>query len=191
MHGCRHLVSCARLAGQCRCFESARGMHGWRHLVSWVVEARRPLKPCRCLEVLEAYIIGGILFHGWSSFAGFSSHVGASRCSRHSWLEAYCLMGGRRSHAFQSMVVSRGFRGMHGCRHLVSWVGGRGSQASQGMFVSRGFRGMHGWGHLASWMAEARRPFKPLLGLSVLEACMVGEASCLMGGQGSQASQAM
>ena len=84
----------------------ARGMHGCRHLVSQVVEPRRPLKPFKCLEVLEACIVGGILSHGWSKVAGLSSHGCASRCSRHAWLEASCLMGGRGSQASQFMFLS-------------------------------------------------------------------------------------
>ena len=33
------------------------GMLGGRHIVSWVVEARRPPCPCLCLEVLEACMV--------------------------------------------------------------------------------------------------------------------------------------
>ena len=110
-------------------------MHGWRHIASWVAEARRFLKACSCLEVLEASMKAGLLSHGWPSLAGLSRHVLAPRCSRHAWLQPSF---------FQSMFVSRGARGMHACRHLVS----------QGV--------------------EPRRPLKPFKCLEVLEACIVG-----------------
>ena len=52
----------------------ARGMHGWRHSVSWVVEA--------CM-------VGGIGSHEWSRFVGLSVHGCASRWSMYALLEAH------------------------------------------------------------------------------------------------------
>ena len=66
----------------------ARGMHGWRHDVSWVVEVRKPLDPDFCADLLEACMVGGMLLHGWSRSAGFSTRIVVQRRPRHSWLEA-------------------------------------------------------------------------------------------------------
>ena len=140
-------------------------MHGWRHLASWVAEARRLLKACSCLEVLEASMKAGLLSHGWSSLAGLSRHVLAPRCSRHAWLQPSfssqclclevleaCMIGGIMSHGCSRVgglsnrdCASRWSR--HVCLEASCLMGGRGSQASQSMFLFR---------------------------LEVLEACMVG-----------------
>ena len=162
MHGSGHLASWVVEAP--RPFKACLGLLVLEacmvlgHLVSWLVEARRPFKACSCLDVLEACMVGGILPHGWSRLADLSSHDWVSLCSRHAWLEAYCLMGGRRplkpcsclevleacmvggilSHGWSRLAglsvnvgVSRFSR--HTWLEAYCFMGGRVSQASQAM----------------------------------------------------------
>ena len=63
-------------------------MHGWRHVASWVVEARMPFSPWLCLEVREACMDADILSH----VKGLPVNVDAL-----SRLEA-CMVGGTLSH---------------------------------------------------------------------------------------------
>ena len=78
-------------------------MHVWRHSVSYVVEARRPLNPC----VVQ-------------------------RRSRHAWLEAHGRIGGRGLQAPQPIFCADVLEAcLVGCRCCL--ICGRGLQASQSL----------------------------------------------------------
>ena len=98
----------------------ARGMHGWRHVAPWDVQARSSLDPDFCAEVLEACMVGGMMSHGWSRSASLSTQISVQTFSRHAWLEACCFMGGRGPQASRPGSLCRGARGIHGWRHDVS-----------------------------------------------------------------------
>ena len=78
MHGWRHDVSWlaeARRPPDPDFSAEALGMHGWRHDASCVVEARRLLNPDFSAEVLEACMVGGMLPHGMSRLAGLTTEI--------------------------------------------------------------------------------------------------------------------